>query len=235
MSASIKRTVLITGASRGIGRQIAVKMAKEGHTVFVTSRSIERLGEFEEDFPGIINTVQCNLIDAKEIQNLFNFISTKVQVLDVLINNAGSLINKPFKDTTDEEWHAQLECNLMAPVRLVRNMLELMRPGSHIVNIGSMGGYQGSSKFPGLTAYSVSKGALSVLTECLAAELNDSGIAVNCLCLGAVQTEMLNLAFPGIKAPVNPSDMASFISYFSLNGQNFFNGKVLPVSLTDPK
>ena len=97
-----------------------------------------------------------------------------------------------------------------------------------------MGGFQGSTKFAGLSAYSSSKSALSGLTECLAEELKDRNIAVNCLALGAVQTEMLGKAFPGYKAPLSAAKMAEFICEFALTGQLFFNGKIIPVSSTTP-
>jgi len=110
--------------------------------------------------------------------------------------------------------------------RVIRN--------AHIVNISSMGGFQGSSKYPGMAVYSASKAALANLTEGLASEYAKDGIAFNCLALGAVQTEMLEQAFPGYKAPVSADDMANFISWFALAGHMFFNGKILPVSVSNP-
>jgi NAD(P)-dependent dehydrogenase (short-subunit alcohol dehydrogenase family) len=109
-----------------------------------------------------------------------------------------------------------------------------MQKGSHIVNISSMGGYQGSTKYRGLSYYSASKAALSSLTECLSEEFRESGIIVNCLALGSVGTGMLEKAFPGYKAPVNTTEMAEFISWFAINGSKIFNGKVLPVALSNP-
>jgi NAD(P)-dependent dehydrogenase (short-subunit alcohol dehydrogenase family) len=109
-----------------------------------------------------------------------------------------------------------------------------MSSGSHIVNISSMGGFQGSAKYKGLSYYSASKAALACLTECLATEFTEFGISVNCLALGAVQTEMLDEAFPGYKAPVDAKQMAEFISGFALTGHKFFNGKILPVALGNP-
>ncbi|MDX1642694.1 MAG: SDR family oxidoreductase, partial [Balneolaceae bacterium] len=155
--------------------------------------------------------------------------------IDGFIHNAGSLINKPFVEQTDEDWEKQLTVNLMAPVKLTKNLINQFSEDSHIVNIGSMGGFQGSEKFPGLSAYSTSKGALAILTECLAIELAEYGVKVNCLCLGAVQTEMLETAFPGIDAPVNPAEMAQFIGDFTISGGTFMNGKILPVALNNPE
>jgi NAD(P)-dependent dehydrogenase (short-subunit alcohol dehydrogenase family) len=105
---------------------------------------------------------------------------------------------------------------------------------SHIVNISSMGGFQGSAKFPGLSAYSVSKGALSILTEALSTEFASKDIRVNALCLGAVQTEMFEEAFPGFKAPLSAEEMGHYIADFALTAHRFYNGKILPVSLEDP-
>ena len=97
-----------------------------------------------------------------------------------------------------------------------------------------MGGIGGSSKFPGLAAYSSSKGAVNILTELLAEEYKETGPAFNTLALGAVQTEMLAQAFPGVQAPLSAMEMAEYIFKFSLEGQQFFNGKVLPVSSSTP-
>jgi NAD(P)-dependent dehydrogenase (short-subunit alcohol dehydrogenase family) len=105
---------------------------------------------------------------------------------------------------------------------------------AHIINISSMGGVQGSIKFPGLSSYSSAKAALGVLTECLAEEFKESNIRFNTLALGSVQTEMLEAAFPGYTAPLKPMEMAIFIKDFAERGGNFFNGKILPVSLSTP-
>jgi 3-oxoacyl-[acyl-carrier protein] reductase len=223
---------LITGASRGIGRETALKLAKKGYSVVITSRKTEHLEDISRQHPSI-HLFESSLSSSDDFQTIHDFALKTFGKVDILINNAGTLINKPFTETTDEDWQNQLNCNLLAPIRLIRALHPLLNSGGHIINIGSMGGFQGSSKFPGLTAYSVSKGGLSILSECLANEF--SGVSVNCLCLGAVQTEMLAQAFPGFDAPVNPTEMADFIADFAINGQKYFNGKVLPVSLADPK
>ena len=156
--------------------------------------------------------------------------------LDVLINNAGELVNKPFEKITEKELHSVYNTNVFAPYQLIQETLPLLnkKTKSHIVNISSIGGYQGSAKFAGLSAYSSSKAALCGLTECLAEEFKNKNIVINCLALGAVQTEMLNKAFPGYKAPVTAKQMAYFICDFALNGQKYFNGKIIPVTLSTP-
>jgi NAD(P)-dependent dehydrogenase (short-subunit alcohol dehydrogenase family) len=97
-----------------------------------------------------------------------------------------------------------------------------------------MGGFQGSAKFKGLSLYSASKGALAILTECMAEEFKEKNINVNCLALGSVQTEMLAKAFPGYKAQSSPAEMAEFIANFALNAYKQINGKIIPVSASTP-
>lgn len=146
----------------------------------------------------------------------------------------GLLINAPFFQSDIEQWRKQFEVNVFAPVQLIQVLKPFLKRGSHIVNIGSMGGYQGSAKFPGLSAYSASKGALAILSECLNTELAPKGITVNCLALGAVQTEMLEQAFPGYEAPVTSEKMANYIAEFTLTAHHLISGKILPVALNDP-
>ena len=97
-----------------------------------------------------------------------------------------------------------------------------------------MGGVQGSVKYSGMAYYSASKAALATLTECLAEEYKERGIFFNCLAFGAVQTEMLTEAFPGYKAPITATEAAHFVVDFALTGHRYFNGKILPVSVTTP-
>jgi NAD(P)-dependent dehydrogenase (short-subunit alcohol dehydrogenase family) len=154
--------------------------------------------------------------------------------VDILINIAGFLVVKDFLVMTNDEARLTMETNFFGPASLIRILKPLMPAGSHIVNISSMGGFQGSAKYKGLSYYSASKAALACLTECLANEFLEYGISVNCLALGAVQTEMFDEAFPGYKAPVDAKQMAEFISGFALIGNKFFNGKILPVAISNP-
>lgn len=147
---------------------------------------------------------------------------------------AGMVISKNFSEITNREARLLMETNFFGPASVIKVLKPFMANGSHIVNISSMSGYQGSSKFAGLSYYSSSKAAISSLSECLASEFRDSGISVNCLALGAVQTEMLEEAFPGYNAPLDAKKMAEFISYFALNGNKFFNGKIIPLAVSDP-
>ncbi len=229
------KTILITGASRGIGLETARSLADSNHQLIITARTSEPLKEIQNAYPSSVTYLTADLSKTIDIESIKNHIQSNNVTLHGLINNAGVLINKPFSDQTDEEWMLQIKINLLAPVRLIRTLLPYFSKDSHIVNIGSMGGFQGSSKFSGLSAYSASKGALSILTECLAAELSDKEISCNCLCLGAVYTEMLQEAFPEFKPPVTAEEMGTYIADFILNSHKFYNGKIIPVALNDPE
>lgn len=228
---SQKKHLLVTGASRGIGRSLVGWLAGNGHRVTAIARSAAPLLTLSEAFGSKVHTTALDLTSPKK---LTAFAGKLTAPLDGVVHNAGFLINKPFEALTDDDWQAMWDVNVMGIVRLTRALLPVLKPKAHIVLISSMGGFQGSSKYPGLSGYAATKGAVSVLAECLAVELASREIRCNALCLGAVQTEMLSEAFPGYKAPVTPEQMAAFIGTFTLEQHHIFNGKVLPVALSNP-
>ena len=230
----MKKHVIITGASRGIGYETAKYLADAGCTITVIARSDEKLNTLKSHKPDSIFPLPLDITSDDASSRINEHLKQNSLTIDGLIHNAGLLINKPFTKLSDSDWHSQMAVNILAPVRLTRDLLPFFNENAHILNISTMGGFQGSAKFPGLSAYSTSKGALSILTECLAVELAEQNIACNCLCLGAVQTEMLQEAFPGMKAPVEPEQMGEFVGNFALNAHKFFNGKILPVALNNP-
>jgi short-subunit dehydrogenase len=229
-----KEKILVTGASRGIGRELALLLARQGHPVLAIARNEELLTNLQAKGGKSCSVLPYDLtVPAPE--KLQQALQQQGGV-DIVINNAGYLLNKPFQDLSDRDWLSVFEVNVFGVARLLRHIWPFLQRSrlAHILNISSMGGFQGSSKFPGLSAYSASKGALSILSECLAEEWKEENIKVNCLALGAVQTEMLAEAFPGFEAPLSSREMAGFIANFALTGHHFFNGKVLPVSLSTP-
>jgi NAD(P)-dependent dehydrogenase (short-subunit alcohol dehydrogenase family) len=225
--------IIITGASRGIGFETAQFFLKNNHQVFCLTRNTESLESLSYSNLEIIST---DLTSTDSIDRAVKIIKAKVNHIDVVIHNAGSIINKPFEKIDFQELEIVYKVNVLAPFYLTQKLMHLLGRHSkaHIVNISSMGGFQGSAKFAGLSAYSSSKAAITGLTECLAEEFKEKNISVNCLALGAVQTEMLEEAFPGYQAPVTPNQMANYIYDFALNGHNYFNGKILPVSSSTP-
>lgn len=223
------KTLLVTGASRGVGFAICKKASANGHRAIALSRNISPL----KGIPNV-HPFSVDLSLESEVVDFVKEISTSFKSIDVLINNAGSLINKPFLEISSSDFEAVFKVNIFAVATLTRLILPMMNAKGHVLNITSIGGVQGSAKFPGLSAYSSSKGALVILTELLAEEFKDSGPSFNALALGAVQTEMLEEAFPGYKAPVSAAQMAEYIIDFALKGHQFYNGKVLPISSSTP-
>lgn len=224
--------IIVSGASKGIGREIAKQYAELGHNVLAIARNkanLESLSEYSDNIKVLAIDINDDTLKEK-ISSIYEAASLTI---DVLINNAGQLINKPFRETSSQDFKDQFSSNVLSVVQLSQACIPYMN-GGHIVNITSMGGFQGSSKFPGLSAYSASKGALSILTECMAEELKEYGISVNALALGAVQTEMLKAAFPDYEAPVSASDMAEYVAGFGLQGNRYYNGQILPVTLSNP-
>jgi len=231
--------IVLTGASSGIGFEAALEFTlKTENKVVCIARSADKLRKLLEIARGI--NPDCTLLPVEfDIVNddyaaLVPFLSQRLGTVDILINNAGSLINKPFLDTTADDLNEMFRSNVTGHFNMIKNLLPLMPGGSHIVNIGSMGGFQGSVKFPGLVAYSSSKAALHTLTECLAFELAETGVKINCLALGSAQTEMLEAAFPGYQSPVMAFEMGKYVADFALTGHKFFNGKIIPVAVTTP-
>ena len=220
------KNIVITGTSSGIGLELVKIYSKKKYKVLSLSRSSISIKG--------VKHLSFDITDQKSIDNLNNIIKSEFKVVDILINNAGKLINKPFLDMIEEDFDSVFKVNLFGVANLIKNLYPFFNKKSHIVNISSIGGLIGSSKFKGLTAYSSSKGALNILTEVLAEEFKESGPYFNSLCLGSVQTKMLEQVFPGYNAQVKPKDMAKFIFDFANNGTKYFNGKVIPVSLSNP-
>lgn len=224
------KNIIITGTSRGIGLELALQLADAGHQILALSRKThERLMKHPN-----IHCLTLDLSDVESFNSVESFLADAWKKVDILIHNAGSLVLKPFSELTQDDFEMLYKVNVFGVARLTQITLPYMSRGAHVVALSSMGGIQGSMKFPGLAAYSSSKGAVITLMELLAEEYKDQGISFNTLALGAVQTEMLQEAFPGYQAPVTPVAMASYVADFSLNGNRFYNGKVLQVSSSTP-
>lgn len=221
---------LITGASRGIGRALVIQLTNEGHDVLALARSESSLKTLKEETGCSILTFDLAQPNWKDLEDWIESEGT----LDGLIHNAGFLRSKSFTELTDRDILDHYQINVLSAFGLIRSVLKNLSKQGHVVSISSIGGMTGSSKFPGLAAYSSSKAALSTLTECLQAEYSSTDWSFNSLALGAVQTEMLAEAFPDYAAPVTPDEIAPFICNFLLYGNQAIKGKVIPVSLSNP-
>lgn len=224
------KKIIITGTSRGIGYELALQFAHAGHQVLALSRKIPQLLMENEN----ITCLSVDLSGESDLIPVEDFLNTSWKNVDAIIHNAGSLLLKPFSETSQNDFENIYKVNVFGVANLTRVCLPYLQKGSHVVTISSMGGIQGSLKFAGLSAYSSSKGAVITLSELLAEEYKERGISFNVLALGSVQTEMLADAFPGYQAPISASEMAHYIYDFTLKGNKYFNGKVLQVSSTNP-
>jgi NAD(P)-dependent dehydrogenase (short-subunit alcohol dehydrogenase family) len=224
------KNIIITGTSRGIGYELALQFANAGHNVLAVSRKIPQALIENKN----ISCLGIDISSGEGLTQIKDFIESTWQTVDVVIHNAGAILLKPFAEITAEEFEYIYKVNVFGVAALNRVVLPFMPSGSHVVTISSMGGVQGTVKFSGLSAYSSSKGAVITLSELLAEEYREKGIAFNVLALGAVNTEMLQEAFPGYQAPLSPKEMSDYIYNFALTGNTYFNGKVLQVSSTTP-
>lgn len=224
------KNIIITGTSRGIGYELALQFANAGHQVLAISRKTPQALIENEN----ITCLSVDLSDENDLTAVESFLTNSWKKVDVIIHNAGSLVNKPFSQLSQTDFEKVYKVNVFGVANLTRIALPFLQKGSHVVTISSMGGIQGSMKFAGLAAYSSSKGAVITLSELLAEEYKEQGIAFNVLALGAVNTEMLQEAFPGYQAPISAKEMADYIFNFALTGNKYHNGKIIQVSSSTP-
>jgi short-subunit dehydrogenase len=225
------KNIIITGTSKGIGFELVQLFSNAGHNLLALSRNSNPISNLHLNNVTLFPFDLCRLEDYKKVKT---FISSEWKHVDILINNAGTLLNKTFAETSMQDFEDVYKTNVFGVAEITRTVIPFMKKDGHVVTISSIGGVQGSVKFPGLSAYSSSKGALITLTELLAEEYKDSGPSFNVLALGAVQTEMLEKAFPDFKASTTALEMAQYIFDFALTGNKYYNGKMLQVSNSTP-
>lgn len=227
------KTIVVVGASRGIGKELVQILAQNPeHHVLALARNEHALAEFNMHTNV---TVRAFDLSGTNVRAAAETIFASLGQIDVLINNAGKLVNKPFLELTSEDMQESYQVNVIGVMETVQAAVpKMITSGGHIVNISSMGGFQGTVKFAGLATYSTSKAAVASFTELFAEEFKHTDIKTNCLCLGSAQTEMLEAAFPGFLAPVSARKMAEYIADFALHAHQWMHGRIIPVSLTTP-
>jgi short-subunit dehydrogenase len=222
------KTIVVTGTSSGIGHQICIQAAKMNFHVISVSRNIEPL----KDISGI-ESFAIDITNKDSVDEFITNLKSRKIEIDILINNAGYLVSQLFGDTTYDSFKKTFDVNVFGLVEITRSLIPIINSNGHVINISSIGGVNGSKKFPGLSAYSSSKAAVIALTEVLAEE-HQNGPSFNVLALGAVQTKMLKEAFPDYNADTKPEEMAKYILDFAINGNKLFNGKLISVSNSNP-
>lgn len=233
--------IIITGASSGIGYYTAESLSKlKENKILAIARNSENLKKLKSEATHANIFIFSFDLRSEDFKPIFSEVNkflneSEGEKIDVLINNAGLLIKKRFLDFELKDWQQTFNLNLFSTVKLIQGLYQFLnkKEGSHIVNIASMGGILGTQKFEGLSAYSASKAAVNSITESLAVEFIKDNIHVNSISPGAVQTEMLNNAFPGFKAKISPEMMGKFIADFAINSGKLLNGRLIQASLTN--
>ena len=222
------KTIVVTGTSSGIGHQICIQAAKMNFHVISVSRNIEPLKDI-----GGIESFSIDITNKDSVDDFITNLKSRKIKIDILINNAGYLVSELFGDTTYDSFKKTFDVNVFGLAEITRSLIPIINSDGHVINISSIGGVNGSKKFPGLSAYSSSKAAVIALTEVLAEE-HQNGPSFNVLALGAVQTKMLKEAFPDYNVETKPEEMAKYILDFAINGNKLFNGKLISVSNSNP-
>ena len=224
--------VLITGGGSGIGAACAAEFFRRGRRVVIVGRTASRLKETARALGDAARVLALagDAGDERFARSAFAAARRRFGSVDILVNNAAVLVKKPFLETSAAEWDATMRTNLRGPFLFSREFLRAAAPGRAIVNIGSLAGVHGTSKFPGLSAYTVSKYGIAGLTAALAVEARPRGTAVFCVAPGAVDTAMLRKAAPGLKAGAVPSDVARVVVELAeASSPELLSGAVIPL------
>lgn len=223
------KNYIVTGAGKGLGFAVTKKLIETNKdiVVYAVSRDVKNLIKLKN------NRIKIIAADINKDISLIEEVIGKNKIHG-LLNNAGVLIKKNIDEFNIDDFNTIYHTNVFAPFKLSVQLRKKFKKDAHIVNIGSMGGVEGTLKFPGMILYSSSKSALHCLTQCLSMEYEKSSINVNCLAIGSVETEMVKKAFPGFKPPIKPEQMAEFVADFIQNGHKYFRGQIIPVALTTP-
>jgi NAD(P)-dependent dehydrogenase (short-subunit alcohol dehydrogenase family) len=209
---------LITGGGRGIGAATAEALARKGAHAIVASRTEAELSATVAQLhvTGLsASALVLDVADEAAVEAAFATIAAEFGRLDILVNNAATLSSGSFAEMAPSDWDRVMAVNLRGAMLCALRAFRLMREerGGAIVNVSSLGGVPGTEKFPGYAAYTVSKFALTGLTEALAAEGRDRGIRVNGVAPGAVDTAMLRQAAPHLRTRTSPADVAKVIAF----------------------
>lgn len=235
-----RKIILVTGASRGIGRAIALKFAKEGHFVIGTATSdkgAENIAEYLSAYDGVGRVL--DVCDTAQIETLFDEIDSVYGSLQVLVNNAGITQDGLLMRMNDEMWDKVIQTNLSAVYRMSRRAIKGMMKArfGRIINISSVVGQMGNA---GQTNYAASKAGLEGFSRALAREIGSRGVTVNCVAPGLIETDMtdelderlLNSMLDAV--PLGrlgqPDDIAAAVSFLASDEAGYITGSVLAVN-----
>jgi NAD(P)-dependent dehydrogenase (short-subunit alcohol dehydrogenase family) len=225
---------MITGAGRGIGRAAAIRFAREGAQIVIFSRTASQLTEVATTITnagGRVLMVAGDVSNEADVQRLFKSTVSAFGRVDILLNCAGMVAVKPFIEMDTASWDRVVAVNLRGTFLCCRAAFQQMAAQKQgvIINISSLSGVKGVEKFPGLSAYNVSKAGIASLTEILAVEGKPLNIRVCAVSPGAVDTQMLQEAAPHLKAGMTPDDMAEILFFLADDSGRMLSGSNLEI------
>lgn len=232
---SIKDSVaIITGAGRGIGRAAALRFAREGTHIVLFSRTAAALSQVAREIEGeghSVLSITGDVSSEEDVMSLFHRVIETYGCVDVLVNCAGIVAVKPFVDMDTATWDSVISVNLRGTYLCCREAFRVMtaQQSGVIINLSSLSGVKGVEKFPGLSAYNVSKAGVASLTEILAVEGKPHNIRVCAVSPGAVDTEMLRQAAPHLHASMTPDDMAEILLLLAGDSGRMLSGTNLEI------
>jgi 3-oxoacyl-[acyl-carrier protein] reductase len=240
-------TALVTGASRGIGKEIALELARNGYRVAVNyyddpapmvDATIAEMRDLHPDAPENVLSVQADIRSGSQVAAMFKRVIDAFGRLDLLVNNAGVQTWKPLLEVTEEEWDLVVDTNLKGCFLCTQQAALFMKShgGGSIVNLGS-----GCNKlaFPSLVAYTASKGGIEMFTKEAAVELGRYGIRVNCIAPGSIESERTKTEDPdyaGTWSKLTPlgrvgttADIAPVVVFLASKGASFISGQTIGI------
>lgn len=231
------KTVLITGGTRGIGRATAMLFLNKGYNTVITyEKSDDIAREMEDSFSKGFVALKCDVASAKEVEKAIEFIKSKFGGVDILVNNAAISMQKLIQDMTEDEWDRVFDVNIKSMFNTVKYTVPYMinRKWGKIVNISSIWGMTGASCE---VAYSASKAAVIGYTKALAKELGPSGICVNSVAPGVIDTDMNKMHGIDVmnelkdETPLGkigtPDEVAKVIEFLAEDNSSFITGQII--------
>jgi len=226
--------IIITGAGRGIGRAAAIRFAREGARVVLFSRTAATLAQVAREIEGEGHPVLSfagDVSSEEDVVSLFQRVMETYGRVDALLNCAGIVAVKPFVEMDAATWDRVINVNLRGTFLCCREAFRIMaeQRAGVIINFSSLSGVKGVEKFPGLSAYNVSKAGVASLTEILAVEGKPHNIRICAVSPGAVDTEMLRQAAPHLRAGMTPDDMAEILLFLAGDSGRMLSGTNLEI------
>lgn len=222
-------TCVVTGASRGIGRAIARRFAAAGARVGLLARSADALADLAAELGGPPRAAwaPCDVADSAQVTAAAAHVRTALGPVDVVVNNAGAVVRAPAFSVDDATWRRVLAVNLDGTFFVSRAFADdLVARGGRIINIASIAGRQGT---PLLAAYCAAKHGVVGLTRALAEELRGGRVAVNAICPGSVDTDMLREGLPGATPDMTADDIAATALFLAADAPQALTGSCIDV------